>query len=83
MGLAWCREACTRCRFLRVDPAQLGRMEEMTDNAEQRLVEARGQAWLGEVAALEDSLRHLRGRREEARRRLNQPGNAFAGEQSE
>jgi hypothetical protein len=28
------REACTRCRFLRVDPAQLGRLEEMTANAE-------------------------------------------------
>lgn len=32
--------ACTRCRFLRVDPAQLGRINEMTENAEQRLVEA-------------------------------------------
>ena len=33
--------ACTRCRFLRVDPAQLGRIDEMTENAEQRLVEAK------------------------------------------
>ncbi|UJV38554.1 hypothetical protein CVT30_00330 [Streptomyces sp. AMCC400023] len=36
--------ACVRCRFLRVDPAQLGRL----------------------VAALEESLQHLRRRREEA-----------------
>ena len=47
--------ACTRCRFLRVDPAQLGRIEEMTANAEARLVEAKDRAWLGEVAALEES----------------------------
>lgn len=57
--------ACVRCRFLRVDPAQLGRIDEMTTNAEARLVEAREQTWLGEVAALEETLVHLRRRREE------------------
>lgn len=62
--------ACTRCRFLRVDPAQLGRIEDMTTNAQARLSEAREHAWLGEVAALEESLRHLRQRTEEARQRL-------------
>jgi hypothetical protein len=36
--------ACTRCRFLRVDPAQLRRIEEMTSNAEARLVEAKDRA---------------------------------------
>jgi Phage integrase family len=65
--------ACTRCRFLRVDPAQLGRIEDMTANAEDRLVEAREKAWLGEVAALENSLRHLRTRADEARHRLTEP----------
>src|SRR5688500_109321 len=35
-------------RFLRVDPAQLGRLEEMTANAEARLAEARDNVWLGE-----------------------------------
>lgn len=59
--------ACTRCRFLRVDPAQLPRIEEMTGNAEARLVEAKDRAWLGEVAALEESLRHLRQRRTDAK----------------
>jgi hypothetical protein len=58
--------ACSRCRFLRVDPAQLPRIEEMTCNAEERLTEARDRAWLGEVAALEESLKHLRQRRDEA-----------------
>jgi integrase len=58
--------ACTRCRFLRVDPAQLGRLEEMTTNAEARLVEAKEKVWLGEVAALEESLGHLRRRHSEA-----------------
>ena len=70
--------ACTRCRFLRVDPAQLGRIDEMTENAEQRLVEAKERAWLGEVAALEESLKHLRTRQAEAQHRLAQGTNPFA-----
>jgi len=40
----------------------------MTANAEQRLAEAKDRAWLGEVAALEESLRHLGQRRSEAQR---------------
>lgn len=62
--------ACVKCRFLRVDPAQLPRIEEMTANATERLAEAKAQVWLGEVAALEDSLKHLRQRRVEANRQL-------------
>lgn len=49
--------ACTRCRFTRVDPAQLGRIEEMARNADDRLNEAREKGWLGEVAALDESLK--------------------------
>lgn len=64
--------ACSRCRFLRVDPAQLPRIQEMTRNAEDRLAEAEQRAWLGEVAALEESLRHLRHRRAEAERAAHQ-----------
>jgi hypothetical protein len=75
--------ACTRCRFLRVDPAALGRINEMTDNAEQRLVEAKDRAWLGEVAALEEGLKHLRMRQAEAQHRLAQGGNPFAAETSQ
>lgn len=70
--------ACTRCRFLRVDPAQLGRIDEMTENAEQRLIEAKDRAWLGEVAALEESIKHLRIRQSEARQRHSHGRNPFA-----
>ncbi|WP_328988836.1 site-specific integrase [Kribbella sp. NBC_01245] len=65
--------ACIRCRFLKVDPAQLPRIEELTSNAEARLAEAKTQAWLGEVAALEESLRHLRQRRVDAEQQLRTP----------
>jgi hypothetical protein len=43
----------------------------MTANATERLVEAQERAWLGEVAALEDSLKHLRQRRTEAEQQLS------------
>lgn len=60
--------ACIKCRFLQVDPTQAGRIEDMAANAEERLDEARNHQWLGEVRALEESLVHLRRRRDEARR---------------
>jgi hypothetical protein len=44
----------------------------MTCSAEERLVEARDRAWLGEVAALEESLLHLRQRRTEAEKQIAQ-----------
>jgi hypothetical protein len=75
--------ACTRCRFLRVDPSQLGRIDEMAENAEERLIEARDRGWLGEVAALEDSLKHLRNRQAEAQRRLAEGSNPFASQTPE
>ncbi|GAA1743467.1 hypothetical protein GCM10009746_27980 [Microbacterium paludicola] len=58
--------ACAKCRFLDVDPRQSPRLEEMAVNAEGRLEEARRHVWLGEVAALEESLVHIRRRRDEA-----------------
>jgi hypothetical protein len=51
----------------------LPRIQEMTANATERLAEAQDRAWLGEVAALEDSLKHLRQRRIEAERQLATP----------
>lgn len=42
----------------------------MTCNAEARLTEAQDRAWLGEVAALEEALKHLRQRRTEAENQL-------------
>jgi len=46
----------------------------MTSNAEARLVEAKDRAWLGEVAALEESLKHLRQRRSDAEQQLRSTG---------
>jgi hypothetical protein len=45
----------------------------MTANAEARLAEARDNVWLGEVAALEESLTHLRRGRAEARQSIQGP----------
>ena len=48
--------ACVRCPLLRVDPAQIPRLEEIQANLGDRLQEAREQGWLGEVAAIETTL---------------------------
>jgi hypothetical protein len=69
----------SQCRFLRVDPVQLPRIEELTATQPSGSPRPRrglglawlglawpGLAWLGEVAALEYSLKHLRQRRAEA-----------------
>jgi len=55
----------------------------MAENAEERLIEARDRGWLGEVAALEDSLKHLRNRQAEAQRRLAEGSNPFASQTPE
>lgn len=52
--------ACVRCPMLQVDPAQLPRLQELETNAIKRLSEAKEKTWLGEVAALKESLRHIR-----------------------
>jgi hypothetical protein len=55
--------ACIRCPFLRLDPAQTPRLDAIETNTKARLTEAHGHRWLGEVAALEESLRHIRDQR--------------------
>jgi hypothetical protein len=52
--------ACIRCPFLRIDPLQAPRLRDIETDTEQRLGDARHHQWLGEVAALEESLRHIR-----------------------
>ena len=42
--------------LLRVDPAQMPRLEEIRANLGNRLQEAREQGWLGEVAAIETTM---------------------------
>jgi hypothetical protein len=48
--------ACVRCPLLRVDPAQMPRLEEIHANLVDRLAEAKEQGWLGEVAAIETTM---------------------------
>jgi hypothetical protein len=51
-----CENACVRCPLLRVDPAQMPRLEGIHANLVDRLREAKEQGWLGEVAAIETTL---------------------------
>ncbi|WP_327117411.1 hypothetical protein OHB12_07450 [Nocardia sp. NBC_01730] len=48
-----------RCPFLRLDRAQLPRLDDMAANARDRLDHARDKQWLGEVDALQQTLRHI------------------------
>ncbi len=64
--------ACVRCPFLRIDPAQLPRLNDIESNTRARLDEARQKTWLGEVAALEESLAHIARKRSRALELLGQ-----------
>ncbi|MEV1173402.1 tyrosine-type recombinase/integrase [Nonomuraea sp. NPDC049784] len=58
--------ACVRCPMLRLDLAQVPRLLQIEDNTRERLAEARQMNWLGEVAALEESLRHIADKKRQA-----------------
>jgi hypothetical protein len=60
--------ACVRCPMLRLDLAQVPRLLQIEANARERLQEARQMQWLGEVAALEESLRHIADKKRQADR---------------
>ncbi|MGH9057993.1 MAG: tyrosine-type recombinase/integrase, partial [Acidimicrobiales bacterium] len=62
--------ACVRCPMLRVDPVQLPRLEAIEVNVRGRLAEALQMNWHGEVAGLEESLRHIANKREQTARLL-------------
>jgi hypothetical protein len=49
-----------------MDPAQLPRLDQIEASTRSRLTEARSRQWLGEVSALEDSLRHIRVKKTQA-----------------
>jgi hypothetical protein len=49
------REACVRCSLRRPDPAQRVRLEEIRDNLEARIIEAKREGSLGEVEGLQVS----------------------------
>lgn len=58
--------ACVRCPMLRISPAQLPRLLQIETH--ERLDEARHMRWGGEVAALEESLRHIDAKKQQAER---------------
>lgn len=58
--------ACVRCPMLQIDPEQMPRLQEREINTLTRIDEARQKTWLGEVAALEESLRHIREKQTQA-----------------
>jgi hypothetical protein len=54
--------------MLRLSLDQIPRLLEIENNTQERLTEARQMQWLGEVAALEESLRHIAGKKQQAER---------------
>ena len=66
--------ACIRCPMLRLDLTQVPRLLQIEHNTRERLEEARQMQWLGEVAALEESLRHIAGKKKQADRIKRQAG---------
>lgn len=69
---------CVRCTFLRIDPAQLPRLNDIESDTRARLDKARRKAWLGEVAALEESLAHVARKRSQALELLGQNNSSGA-----
>jgi hypothetical protein len=63
--------------MLRLSLAQVPRLLQIEANTLERLAEARRMQWLGEVTALEESLRHIARKKEQAERlRQRSTGNA-------
>jgi len=60
--------ACLRCPMLRMDPGQLPRLLQIETNTQERLAEAHKMHWLGEVAGLQEGLRHIADKRHQAER---------------
>ncbi|WRZ87916.1 hypothetical protein OHB54_01830 [Streptomyces sp. NBC_01007] len=54
--------------MLRLDLAQEPRLLEIEANTRQRLGEAQRMHWLGEVAGLQESLRHIADKKQQAER---------------
>jgi hypothetical protein len=65
--------------MLRISLTQVPRLLEIERNTHERLGEARRMQWLGEVAALEESLRHIAGKKQQADRLRQQAGDGETG----
>ncbi|MFD5575032.1 hypothetical protein [Streptomyces cadmiisoli] len=59
--------------MLRLDLAQVPRLVEIEANTRERLDEAHRMQWLGEVAALKGSLRHINDKKKQADRFRGRP----------
>jgi integrase len=66
--------ACVRCPMLQLDPAQVPRLLQIETSTRERLEEAQRMHWLGEVTALEESLRHIAGKKQQADRLARHTG---------
>lgn len=71
--------ACVRCPMLRLSPQQVPRLLEIERNTHERLDEAHRMQWLGEVSALEESLRHIANKKRQAERLLERDKAGEAG----
>ncbi len=60
--------ACVRCPMLRIDPAQIGRLDQIEADTHRLLAEAREHGWEGEAAGLEATLVHIADKRAQAER---------------
>lgn len=65
--------------MLRLDLAQVPRLLQIEENTRERLDEARRMQWLGEAAALEESLRHIAVKKQQADRLARQAGHDACG----
>jgi hypothetical protein len=48
--------ACLRCALLRPDPAQIDRLQDIIDNLQERIAEAKQNGWIGDVEGLRVTL---------------------------
>lgn len=74
--------ACIRCPMLRLSLDQAPRLVQIEQNTRDRLVEAHQMQWLGEVAALEESLRHIANKKQQVDRLRSQQTRGEAGPQA-
>jgi hypothetical protein len=72
--------AWVRCPMLRMSLSQVPRLLEIECNTQERLEEAQRMQWLGEVANLRDSLRHIANKKRQAERLRQQADMGEAGD---
>jgi hypothetical protein len=66
--------------MLRMSLSQVPRLQEIERNTHQRLEEAQRMQWLGEVANLKDSLRHIASKKRQAQRLRQQADQGESGD---